>query len=126
MDDAEVHVTARLFAFIFLCLCKKLEELCKVLYQGSDQSVKNNILPLLEISLSSLQLRARARQELIGFENDPKYVQHCQNILEKSNLPVAHLMAVSSMLKLITEFWTNYSMDEIVTIRTIFTLWELL
>lgn len=78
----------------------KVENLCQALYANPDATLRN-----------------QARQQLEGFENNPSYVQHCQFILDRSSDPTSHMMAATSLLKLLTEYWNNFCEDEIMNLR---------
>eukprot|EP00494_Astrolonche_serrata_P033784 UN34053 len=78
----------------------ELEALCKVMFSSPDKKA-----------------RTQARERLKGFENSPTYIKHCQFILTKSKEPIAHMMASTSLLKLVSDFWNNFNEDEILKLR---------
>jgi len=77
-----------------------IEELVVHMYQGTDANA-----------------RTAARERLMGFENSPSFLPHCRVILENSRQPLAHMLAATSMAKLLTDFWNSFNEDQIIELR---------
>mmetsp|Transcript_992 Transcript_992/g.1252 ORF Transcript_992/g.1252 Transcript_992/m.1252 type:complete len:1105 (-) Transcript_992:236-3550(-) len=78
----------------------QVESLCDVLYNSSDQ-----------------QNRAHAQQQLLSLQSSAEYIPQCQYILDNSSSGYALLLASTSLTKLITTHWNNFSASQRVDIR---------
>lgn len=78
-----------------------LEMLCNVLYQGSNEADRN-----------------RAQQAVLTLQSSAEYIPQCQYVLDHSSSSFALLVASTSLTKLITTHWNNFTPPQRVDIRT--------
>ncbi|CAM9672331.1 unnamed protein product [Heterosigma akashiwo] len=79
---------------------QQVESLCEVLYNSADQNARNH-----------------AQQQLLSLQSSAEYIPQCQYILDHSGSAYALLLASTSLTKLITTHWNNFSVPQRVDIR---------
>lgn len=79
---------------------ENLEMLCKMLYTGVNEAD-----------------RARAQQSVLILQSSAEYIPQCQYVLDNSSSPYALLVASTSLTKLITTHWNNFTAPQRVDIR---------
>ncbi|KAI9921848.1 hypothetical protein PsorP6_001060 [Peronosclerospora sorghi] len=79
---------------------RELETLCHVLYESANESE-----------------RAHAQQAVLILQSSAEYIPQCQYVLDNSSSPYALLVASTSLTKLITLHWNNFTPSERVDIR---------
>jgi exportin-7 len=79
---------------------KNLEVLCKLLYEGGNETE-----------------RAHAQQSVLILQSSAEYIPQCQYVLDNSTSPYALLVASTSLTKLITTHWNNFTAPQRVDIR---------
>ena len=85
-------------------LCE-LETLCRVLYESANASE-----------------RAHAQQAVLVLQSSAEYIPQCQYVQDHSASPYALLVASTSLTKLITSHWNNFTTIQRVDIRTCYFL----
>jgi exportin-7 len=79
----------------------QVESLAAQLYTGSNETQRNE-----------------AQQQLLVLQTSIDYIPQCQYILDHSKLMYAHVIAASSLELLVTQFWTNFTVEQKVEIKT--------
>lgn len=79
---------------------RELETLCRVLYESGNESE-----------------RAHAQQAVLILQSSAEYIPQCQYVLDNSSSPYALLVASTSLTKLITSHWNNFTTPQRVDIR---------
>ncbi|KAJ0400499.1 hypothetical protein P43SY_006678 [Pythium insidiosum] len=77
-----------------------LETLCSALYESVHESE-----------------RAHAQQAVLVLQSSAEYIPQCQYVLDNSTSPYALLVASSSLTKLITTHWNNFTTPQRIDIR---------
>jgi exportin-7 len=62
--------------------------------------------------------RMAAEQSLRGFSGNSEFIPQCQLILDSSKSEYALLLASNSLIKLFTKFYTTFTPQQTVEIRT--------
>ncbi|KMS94401.1 hypothetical protein BVRB_021780, partial [Beta vulgaris subsp. vulgaris] len=78
----------------------RLEDLADAFYNSQDQGA-----------------RRQAHIALLPFTNSADCIPQCQFIIDHSRKPYALLLAASSLLRLLTQFWNAFSVDQTVEMR---------
>jgi hypothetical protein len=79
---------------------RELETLCRLLYESGNDSE-----------------RAHAQQAVLILQSSAEYIPQCQYVLDHSSSPYALLVASTSLTKLITSHWNNFTTPQRVDIR---------
>ena len=79
---------------------QQVEQLCTALYSGSNA-----------------QMRADAQQTLLTLTTSAEHIPKCQFILDNSQLSFAQVTASTTLESLITQFWTNFSLEQKLELR---------
>ncbi|KAE9016975.1 Exportin-7-A [Phytophthora fragariae] len=79
---------------------RELETLCRVLYESGNEAE-----------------RAHAQQSVLILQSSAEYIPQCQYVLDNSSSPYALLVASTSLTKLITSHWNNFTTPQRVDIR---------
>ncbi|KAF1791887.1 Armadillo-type fold [Phytophthora cactorum] len=79
---------------------RELETLCRVLYESGNEAE-----------------RAHAQQAVLILQSSAEYIPQCQYVLDNSSSPYALLVASTSLTKLITSHWNNFTTPQRVDIR---------
>ncbi|KAF4035500.1 Importin-beta N-terminal domain [Phytophthora infestans] len=79
---------------------RELETLCRVLYESGNEVE-----------------RAHAQQAVLILQSSAEYIPQCQYVLDNSSSPYALLVASTSLTKLITSHWNNFTTPQRVDIR---------
>ncbi|CAI5723453.1 hypothetical protein KXD40_000640 [Peronospora effusa] len=79
---------------------RELETLCRVLYESGNESE-----------------RAHAQQAVLILQSSAEYIPQCQYVLDNSSSPYALLVASTSLTKLLTSHWNNFTTSQRVDIR---------
>ncbi|CCI50333.1 unnamed protein product [Albugo candida] len=79
---------------------RNLENLCTLLYESSNESERN-----------------QAQQYVLVLQSSVEYIPQCQYVLDNSSSPYALVVASTSLTKLITAHWNNFSSSQRVDIR---------
>lgn len=61
--------------------------------------------------------RAHAQQAVLILQSSAEYIPQCQYVLDNSSSPYALLVASTSLTKLITSHWNNFTTPQRVDIR---------
>merc|ERR1719317_1454392 len=101
MEDGNVEKTKQLEDQI-----KDLESICKAYYSPDNSKTHSN-----------------AKQRLQGFESNHEYIKYCKMLLTHSKEGQALMLAATSMHKLLTKFWVQYSLQETLEIRQFVLNW---
>lgn len=67
--------------------------------------------------------RRQAQAALAPFSTNSECISQCQFILDHSTKPFALLLAGSSLLRLITQFWNAFTVDQTVDMRNYLLNW---
>lgn len=79
---------------------RELETLCCLLYESGNEAE-----------------RAHAQQAVLILQSSAEYIPQCQYVLDNSSSPYALLVASTSLTKLITSHWNNFTTPQRVDIR---------
>ncbi|TMW66006.1 hypothetical protein Poli38472_003771 [Pythium oligandrum] len=79
---------------------QNLEVLCKAIYESVNESE-----------------RTHAQQSVLILQSSAEYIPQCQYVLDHSASPYALLVASTSLTKLITTHWNNFTAPQRVDIR---------
>jgi exportin-7 len=79
---------------------QNFENLCKVLYESTNESERNH-----------------AQQSVLILQSSAEYIPQCQYVLDHSESAYALLVASNSLTKLISTHWNNYTPLQRVDIR---------
>ena len=80
---------------------REFETLCHVLYESGNEPE-----------------RTHAQQAVLILQSSAEYIPQCQYVLDNSTSPYALLVASTSLTKLITSHWNNFTTVQRVDIRT--------
>lgn len=78
----------------------QVEALCEALYNSSDEAARNH-----------------AQNQLLSLQASAERIPQCQYILDHSENPYALLLASSSLTRLISNHWNNFTIPQRVEIR---------
>ncbi|CAN0236331.1 unnamed protein product [Discosporangium mesarthrocarpum] len=78
----------------------QVETLCEALYNSADEGARNH-----------------AQNQLLSLQSSAEYIPQCQYILDHSENSYALLLASSSLTRLITNHWNNFTSVQRVDIR---------
>jgi exportin-7 len=78
----------------------QVETLCAQLYAGQSDVLRNE-----------------AQQQLLVLQTSIDYIPQCQYILDNSKQAYAQVMAASSLEILVSQFWTNFSVDQKIELK---------
>lgn len=78
----------------------QVEALCETLYNSTDEAARNH-----------------AQNQLLSLQNSAERIPQCQYILDHSENAYALLLASSSLTRLISNHWNNFTVPQRVEIR---------